>query len=57
MNVTMVVLVNSTVLVLLQKPVNVMEPDVNVNTGDHGKVGIHVRSHVVRVSPDEQDHA
>lgn len=52
----MVVLVNSTVLVLLQKPVNVMEPDVNVNTGDHGKVGIHVRSHVVRVSPDEQDH-
>merc|ERR1719284_1958301 len=56
-NVTMVVLVNSTVLVLLRRPVNVMEPDVNVNTGDHGKVGIHVRSHVVRVSPDGHGHA
>jgi len=56
-NVTTVVLVNSTVLVLLQKHANVTEPDVNVNTGDHGKVGIHARSHVARESPDEQDHA
>ena len=57
MNVTTVVLVNLTVLVLLQKPASVMEPDANVNTGDHGRVGIHAPSHVARGSPDEQDHA
>ena len=55
-NVTTVVLANLTVLVLLQRPVNAMELDENVNIGDHGKVGIHARSHVVKESPDEHGH-
>ena len=49
-------LANLTVLVLLQRPVNAMELDENVNIGDHGKVGIHARSHVVKESPDEHGH-
>jgi len=55
-NVTTAVLVNWTVLARLRRLANVMEPDENVNIGDHGKVGIHARSHVVRESPDGHDH-